>query len=98
MKYDISSNNTNIFFKTGHHDIMITIADLLTPTPCKSRVFETRPPAQKKKKNGDWDLKHGDFQNISQIKLKTQIIFVMVFLTLLVVSIVLLLLLLFWQW
>ena len=80
---------------------MITIADLLTPKPCKSRVFEKKLPPlppQKKKKNGDWDLKHGDFQNMSQIKLKTQIIFVMVFLTLLVVSVVLLLLLLFWQW
>ena len=76
---------------------MITIADLQTPKPCKSRVFEKKaPPPQKK--NGDWDFKHGDFQNMSQIKLKTQIIFVMVFLTLLVVSVVLLLLLLFWQW
>ena len=76
---------------------MITIADLLTPKPCKSRVFEKKLPPPPKK-NGDWDLKHGDFQNMSQIKLKTQIIFVMVFLTLLVVSVVLLLLLLFWQW
>ena len=26
---------------------MITIADLLTPKPCKSRVFEKKPPAKK---------------------------------------------------
>ena len=59
-------------------------------------MFEKKPPTPPpKKKNGDWDLKHGDFQNMSQIKLKMQIIFVMVFLNLLVVSVVLLLLLLF---
>lgn len=33
-------------------------------------------------KPGDWDLKPEDFQNMSQIKPKTQISFVMVFFTL----------------
>lgn len=55
------------------------IADLPTPKQCKSGVFEKK----KTQKPGVWDLKPGNFQNMCQMRLETQIIFVNVFFTLL---------------
>ena len=54
------------------------IADLPTPKPCKSGEFEKKP-----QKPGVWDLKPGNFQNMCQMRLERQIIFVNVFFTLL---------------